>query len=86
MEDWLLKRMDTIKITITKLGPHLMTITKRKIVMERGIKPTLECLSNENHDEGLLHTITIVCTTQGGKNISFFSIKKDKLLISTIEN
>jgi hypothetical protein len=51
--------MNTIKITTTKLGPHLMTITKRKIVMERGAELTFECLSNEDHDEDLLDTITI---------------------------
>jgi len=61
-------------------------ITKRKIVVEKRAKPTLECFSNENYDENLLHTITIVCTTQGGNNIRFFSIKKDKLVINTIED
>jgi hypothetical protein len=54
--------------------------------MERGAKPTLECLSNKDHDENLLHTITIACTTQGGNNIRFFSIKKDELIINTIED
>jgi len=54
--------------------------------MERGVKPPFECLSNENHDEYLLHTITIACTTQGGNNIIFFSIKKDELVINTIED
>ncbi len=54
--------------------------------MERGAEPTFECLSNKDHDEDLLHTITIVCTTQGGNNIRFFSIKKDELIINTIED
>jgi len=61
-------------------------ITKRKIVVERRAKPTLKCLSNENYDENLLHTITIICTTQGGNNIICFSIKKDKLVINTTED
>ncbi len=63
-----------------------MMITRRKTVMERGAKPTFECLSNEDHDEDLLHTITITCTTQGGNNIRFFSIKKDELVINTTED
>jgi hypothetical protein len=54
--------------------------------MKRGTKPTIECLSNEDHDEDLLHTITITCMTQGGNNIRFFSIKKDKLVINTTED
>jgi hypothetical protein len=40
--------------------------------MERGAKPTFKCLSNEDHDEDLLHTITIACTTQGVNNIIIF--------------
>jgi len=63
-----------------------MTITRRKTTMKRGTKPTIECLSNEDHDEDLLHTITITCMTQGGNNIRFFSIKKDKLVINTTED
>jgi hypothetical protein len=59
-------------------------ITRRKTIMERGAEPTLKCLSNKDHDEDLLHTITITCTTQGGNNIRFFSIKKDELIINTI--
>ncbi len=42
--------------------------------MERGAKPTLECLGDVDHDEDLLHmAITIACTTQGKPNIRFFS-------------
>jgi hypothetical protein len=78
--------MNTINITTTKLGPHLMMITRKKIVMERGVEPTLECLSNEDRDENLLHTIIIACTTQGENNIRFFSIKKDELVINTFED
>jgi len=63
-----------------------MTITKKKIVVERKAKPTLECLSNKNYDENLLHTITIICTTRHGNNIRFFSIKKDKLVINTTKD
>ncbi len=63
-----------------------MRITRKKTMMERGAKPTFECLSNEDHDEDLLHTITITCTTQGGNNIRFFSIKKDELVINTTED
>jgi hypothetical protein len=46
-----------------KVGPTFDEITKRKIVMEGGAEPTLECLGNKDHDEDLLHTITIACTT-----------------------
>jgi hypothetical protein len=58
------KRMNTIKITTMKLGSHLMTITKRRTMMEGGVGPTFECLGNEDHDEDLLHTIAIACTTK----------------------
>jgi hypothetical protein len=59
MGDWgFQKKTNTIKITIMMLGPHLMMITKRKIVLERGTRPTLECSNGKDHDENLLHTIT----------------------------
>ncbi len=32
--------------------------------MEGGVGLTFECLGNEDHDEDLLHTITIACTTK----------------------
>ncbi len=77
MGDWKLqKKMNTIKITTTKLGPHLMTITKRRTMMEGGVGPTFECLSDEDHDEDLLHTITIACTIEGITNINFFNRRK----------
>jgi hypothetical protein len=60
--------MNTIKITTIKLGPHLMTIIKRRPTMEGKIEPTFECSCNKDHDEDLLHTITITCTTQGKTN------------------
>jgi len=75
--------MNIIKITTRKLGPHLMTITKRWTMMERGVGPTFECLGDENHDEDLLHTITIACTTQGITNIIFFSIEENKFVTNT---
>lgn len=43
---------------------------------ERGVEPTLECLSKKNHDQDLLHTITIICTTQGENYIIIFFNKK----------
>jgi hypothetical protein len=62
MEDWGFQmKMNTIKITTIKLGPHLMMITRRKIAMEKKTGPTFECLGDKDHDENLLHTIA--CTT-----------------------
>jgi hypothetical protein len=48
------RRMNMIKITTTKLGPHLVTISKRRTAMEGGVRPTLECLGDEDHDENFL--------------------------------
>jgi hypothetical protein len=65
---------------VTKLGPHLMMIIKRKIVMEGGAELTFECSSDEDHDEDHLHmTITITCTTQGKTNNIFFQQKRMNL-------
>ncbi len=73
MGDWgLQKRMNTIKITRAKLGPHLMTITKRRTMMEGGVGPTFECLGDKDHDEDLMHTIAIAFTIEGITNIIFF--------------
>jgi hypothetical protein len=44
--------------------------------MEGGVGPTFECLSDEDHDEDLLHTITIACTIEGITNINFFNRRK----------
>jgi len=52
--------MNTIKITTTKLGPHLMIIIKRRTMMERGIRPILEYLGDKEYDEGLLKP-RVVC-------------------------
>jgi hypothetical protein len=54
-----------------KVRPTFDAITTRKIVMERRVRPTLECSGDKGHDEDL-HTITITCTTQGITNIKFF--------------
>ncbi len=61
-----------IKIIIMMLGPHLMMITKRKILMEGGVKPTLECLGNKDHDENLLHTIILLAQHMVESIIDFF--------------
>jgi len=71
---------------VTKPGPHLMMIIRRRIVMEGGVEPTLECSGNVDHDEDFLHmTITIACTTQGKTNINFFSILEDELVTNTTQ-
>jgi len=75
-----------IKITTMKICPHLMMITHRRLVMEGGAEPTFECSNDKDHDEDLLHTITIAYTTQGRTNIRFFSIKEDELVTKTIED
>jgi hypothetical protein len=65
---------------VTKLGPHLMMITMKKIVMEGRTEPTLECSSDEGHDENLLHmTITIACTTHGKNQYKNFQSKRMNL-------
>jgi hypothetical protein len=66
--------MNTIKITTTNLGPHLMMITKRRTMMERGIRPTLECLSDKDYDEGLLRP-RVVCGA-----VWKFKVKKHRFL------
>ncbi len=71
--DWGLQRKtNMIKITIMMLGPHLMMITKRRTLMEGGIEPTLECLGDKNHDENLLHTITLLAQHMAKSIIDFF--------------
>jgi len=59
-------------------------ITRKKTVMERGAKPTFECLSNEDHDEDLLHTPSLA--QHKAETILVFSIKKDELVINTTED
>lgn len=77
VDDWGFQmRMNIIKITTMKLGPYFMTITKWKTTMKRRTEPTFECLGNEDHDEDLLHTITITCTTQSKTNIKKIQQKK----------
>jgi hypothetical protein len=61
-------------------------ITKRKIMMEGRAGPTFECLSNEDHDENLLHTITIACITQDKTHIRIFLIEKNEFVTNTIED
>jgi hypothetical protein len=71
--DWGLQRKtNMIKITIMMLGPHLMMITKKRILMEGGVGPTLECLGDKDHGENLLHTIALLAQHMVESIIDFF--------------
>ncbi len=54
--------------------------------MEGRAGPTFECLSNEDHDENLLRTITIACITQDKTHIRIFLIEKNEFVTNTIED
>jgi len=54
------------------LGPHLMMITKKRILMEGGVGPTLECLGDKDHGENLLHTIALLAQHMVESIIDFF--------------
>jgi hypothetical protein len=73
MGDWgFHRRTNMIKITIMMLGPHLMMITKRRTLVEGRVRPTLECFGNKDHDENLLHTITLLAQHMVESIIDFF--------------
>ncbi len=69
-----------------KVRPTFDAITMRKIVMEIRVKPTFECSGDKGHDEDLLHTITIACTTQGITNIIYFLIEEDEFVTNTTKD
>jgi hypothetical protein len=70
-----------VKITTTKICPHLMMITHRRLVMEGKVEPTFECTTKI-----MMKTSYTPSPLLTQHNIIFFSIKEDELITKTIED